>query len=70
MADHVDDFAHLWTTEREEWVVFRSDPEDVGLPYNRAKRQALLIDEDDELAAGVVQRMIDEGIPVVSTPPE
>ena len=69
MAEQVEDFAYLWTTERDEWVVLRDDdPSDVGLPYNRLRHHALLIDEDDELAAAVVKRMIAEGLPITARP--
>ena len=68
MTEGVEDFAYLWTTEREDWVVLRSDSSERGLPYNRILRQVLLIDENDELANAVVQRMIDEGLPITSTP--
>jgi len=70
MADPVDAFAYLWTTERQDWVVLRPDPDDSGLPFNRVRRQALLIDEDDELSGAVVRRMIAEGLPVVTTASE
>ena len=46
----------------------RVDPSDVGLPYNRVRRHALLTDENDELAAAVVRRMIAEGLPVATHP--
>jgi hypothetical protein len=62
VADQVEDFAYLWTTERDEWVVLRVDPSDLGLPYSRVRHHALLIDENDELATAVVQRMIAEGV--------
>jgi hypothetical protein len=68
VAGRVEDFAYLWTTEREEWVVLQVDPSDRGLPYNRVTRGALLIDEDDELATAVVERMIAEGLPVATHP--
>jgi hypothetical protein len=48
--------------------VLRSDSSDRGLPYNRGLRQALLIDENDELANAVVQRKIDEGLPITTRP--
>jgi hypothetical protein len=67
MADPVEAFAYLWTTERDDWVVLRPDHDEAGLPFNRARRQALLIDEDDELSDAVVRRMIDEGLPIVTT---
>jgi len=68
VAETVEDFAYLWTTERDEWVVLCVDPSDVGLPYNRVRRHALLTDENDELAAAVVRRMIAEGLPVATHP--
>jgi hypothetical protein len=40
------------------------------LPFNRFTRQALLIDEDDALAEAVVQRMISEGLSVITSAPE
>ena len=65
MADPVEAFAYLWTTE-DDWVVLRPDPEETGLPYNRVSRGALLI-EDDELSEAVVQRMIAKGLSVITT---
>jgi hypothetical protein len=65
MADPVEAFAYLWTTERDDWIVLRLDPEEAGLAYNRASRGVLLI-EDDELSDAVVQRMIAEGLSVVT----
>jgi hypothetical protein len=64
----VDDFAYLWTSQREDWVVLRHEGDDVGLPYNRTTKQALLIDEDDALATAVVRRMVSEGMPVIARP--
>jgi hypothetical protein len=70
MGEHVDDYTYLWTSEREEWVVLRADPDDLGLPYNRRSRGVLLIDEDEALAAAVVHRMAAEGLPVVEKVPD
>ncbi len=67
---HVDDFGYLWTTEREDWVVLESTPDDLGLPYNQRTRSVLLIDEDAALANGVVQRMMAEGLPVIEETPK
>ena len=67
MGDSVEAFAYLWTTERDDWAVLRPDPDEAGLPFNCARRQALLIDKDDELSGAVVRRMIAEGLPVVTT---
>ena len=67
MTDPVEAFAYLWTTERDDWVVLRPDPDEAGLPFKRAICQALLIDEDDKLSAAVARRMIAEGLPVVTT---
>jgi hypothetical protein len=69
VAGSIEEFAYLWTTERDDWVVLRVSPDDVGLPYNRVSRQALLIDEGDALATAVVQRMIAERLPVLTTLP-
>jgi hypothetical protein len=68
VAETVEDFAYLWTTERDDWVVLRTDASDTGLPYNRVRHSAILIDENDELAAAVVQRMIVEGLPIATRP--
>ena len=68
VSEKVEDFAYLWTTERGDWVVLRVDPSEVGLPYNRLTHGALLIDEDDALAAAVVQRMVAEGLPIATHP--
>jgi hypothetical protein len=68
VPEGVEAFDYLWTTEREDWVVLRSESSDPGLPYNRTLRQILLIDENDELAVAVVRRMIDEGLPVTDRP--
>jgi hypothetical protein len=62
----VDDFAYLWTTERDAWVVLQSAPEQSGMPYHLATKTFLLIDEDDELAASVARRMIAEGMAVIT----
>ena len=64
------EFAYLWTTQRDHWVVLRTAPDESGLPFNRFTRQALLIDEDDALAEAVVQRMISEGLSVITSAPE
>ena len=64
------EFAYLWTTQRDDWVVLRTGPDESGLPFNRLTRQALLIDEDDALADAVVQRMISEGLPVITSASE
>jgi len=66
MADPVQAFAYFWTTGRDDLVVLRPDPEGAGLPYNRASSGVLLI-EDVELSEAVVQRMIAEGLSVVTT---
>ena len=70
MAKRVEEFAYLWTTERDDWVVLRAAPDEDGLPYNRVTRQVLLIDEDDDLLVAVVRRMVAEGMPVVANSPE
>ena len=70
MAAGIEEFAYLWTTERDDWVVLRVPPGEDGLPYNRVTRQVLLIDEDVDLCSAVVRRMVAEGLPVVATPPE
>jgi hypothetical protein len=66
----VEDFAYLWTTERDDWVVLRAAPDESGMPYNRVRGQMLLIDEDDDLYLAVVRRMVAEGMRVVTKPPE
>jgi hypothetical protein len=67
VTDQVDDFAYLWTSEREDWGVLRHDSGDVGLPYNVLEKDVLLIDENDDLAAAVVRRMIAEGMSIISS---
>lgn len=67
MVDRVEEFAYLWTAERGDWVVFRPAPDEPGVPFNRSERQAVLIDEDDELPGAVVRRMIAEGLPAPTT---
>jgi hypothetical protein len=68
VTETVENFAYLWTTERDQWVVLRVDSSEAGLPYNRVRHHMLLIDENDELAAAVVQRMVAEGLPVTTRP--
>jgi hypothetical protein len=67
MDDPIEEFAYLWTTEREDWAVLRLDPDEAGLPFNRRSRNALLIDENDDLADAVVARMVAEGLPIITT---
>jgi hypothetical protein len=64
----LDDFAYLWTTERDQWVVLRDDYDEGGIPFNQVTRSALLIDEDDELAEAVVRQMIAKGLDVTTSP--
>jgi hypothetical protein len=64
----VGEFAYLWDGSDPDWVV-SLDPDgriDQGLPVNRRTGHALVICENDDLAAAVVRAMRAHGVPVVS----
>jgi hypothetical protein len=70
VAKRVEEFAHLWTTEGDDWVVLRAASDEGGLTYNRVTRRVLLIDGDEDLSVAVVRRVVAEGVPVVANIPK
>lgn len=56
-------FSQMWTSERGDWVVTRSPEGYLGI-FNRTKRLAKLI-ESESLHDAVVEKMIQERIPIV-----
>jgi hypothetical protein len=53
----------------EGWVLVRVGKGLLPAIFNRVTRTALLICEDDELYASVIQQMIDHGIEVLTELP-
>ncbi|GAB7109055.1 hypothetical protein JCM4814A_73690 [Streptomyces phaeofaciens JCM 4814] len=57
------EYEEMWTTERERWVLFRSD---MGyLPMRRGDPPMAEVICDEELSDLVVARMLAAGVPVV-----
>jgi hypothetical protein len=66
--DELDECAYLWDGSEPGWVVLER-PEGFGIPFNTRTRMVLLIDEDDDLARRVCQRMKDEGCDILKELP-
>jgi hypothetical protein len=71
MHSDFDEFKDLWGRGRADYVLVKSDPtqDRIHLIFNMSKLMAIVI-EDDELASGVVLRMLAAGVPVVDKIPE
>ena len=54
----------MWTTDRWRYVLVRGDGY-LPIDVSGTEPMAVLIDEDDELAAAVAEAMRDAGVPVV-----
>jgi len=67
MDEELRELEHLWTTDKEKYVLVGF--EDGGLlPVQlEGKEQLGLIIEDDHLAAEVCRRMKEAGVPVVAS---
>jgi hypothetical protein len=67
------EYRAMWTTERENWVLVREDPDDTPssflLAFNIVSRSARIFD-DQAVAEAVVARMVAAGVPVVDGLPE
>ena len=62
-------FEYLWDGTEEGWVLVHVGKGPLPVIFNRVTRMALIIDEDDELYASVVQQMIDHGKEVLKELP-
>ena len=62
---NIESFAYLWLDKSGRYVLIRFpdlDPMEM-LPFDLVNRSAILID-DDGLSRSLVQRMMDEGVPI------
>ncbi len=67
--DDLDEFAYLWDGSKEGWVVLERPVDSGGIPFNTRTHIVELIDEDEDLARRVCQRMKDEGCEVLTKLP-
>lgn len=65
LAERLKPFEDMWTTEAHRYVL-AATARDGYLPIDVSGDQemAILIDEDDELAQAVAERLRDAGVPV------
>jgi hypothetical protein len=65
LAERLRPFEAMWTTERHRYVL-AGDATHGYLPIDTSgdEDMAVLIDEDDELAEAVAERMLAAGVPV------
>lgn len=55
---NIEEYSYLWTTQKEEYVLVNTD---YGYGIVNKKKQTVLLISDEELAAGVIQKMMKEG---------
>jgi hypothetical protein len=54
----------MWTTDAHRYVLYAGEGGYLPIDVSGETEMAVLIDEDDELAEAVTQRMRDVGVPV------
>jgi hypothetical protein len=64
LPERLEPFKPMWTTEAHRWVLYRSLYGYLPIDVSGEEEMILLIDEDDELAAAVTERMREAGVPV------
>ena len=73
MLSPLEEFAPLWGSEAHKYVLLRVDPGSRELSnclIVEREHNAAMVIEDDELAAVVMQKMIDAGVQIVDELPE
>jgi hypothetical protein len=64
LQERLKPFEAMWTTDAHRYVLSGGEGGYVPIDISGEMEMAVLIDEDDELAEAVAQRMRDAGVPV------
>lgn len=68
--ENIEVYSHLWTTEKDQWVLIRTSPDSMNTCiYNKRRKVALLI-ENENILKSIIDKMIKSGASVLEAMPK